>query len=123
MTIRGKGLLPMAGEYTGQAMLDGVSQFLKQAAPDILPGRVVAPNYEMPEIPDISKTVPIRPPSFCTGCPERPIFAAMKLVEQELGEHQITGDIGCHLFCLPAAVRNRRIDDGLRARAGFQRGV
>ena len=26
-----------------------------------------------------------RPPSFCTGCPERPIFAAMKLVERELG--------------------------------------
>ena len=102
VSIRGKGLLPMAGEYTGQIMLDGVSEFLKQAAPDILPGRVVAPNYEMPEIPDISKTVPIRPPSFCTGCPERPIFAAMKLVEQELGEHQITGDIGCHLFaCLP----------------------
>ena len=22
----------------------------------------------------------------------------MKLVEQELGKHQITGDIGCHLF-------------------------
>ena len=96
--VRGKGLLPMAGEYTGQVMFDGVSEFLKSAAPDILPGKVVAPNYEMPEIPDISKTVPIRPPSFCTGCPERPIFAAMKLVEKELGEHQITGDIGCHLF-------------------------
>ncbi|MCP4319641.1 MAG: indolepyruvate ferredoxin oxidoreductase subunit alpha [Hyphomicrobiales bacterium] len=100
--IHGKGLLPMAGEYTGQVMLDGIAGFLKQAAPEILPGRVVAPNYEMPTMPDISKTVPIRPPSFCTGCPERPIFAAMKLVEQELGEHQITGDIGCHLFaCLP----------------------
>ena len=46
--------------------------------------------------------MPIRPPGFCTGCPERPIFAAMKLVEKELGKHQITGDIGCHLFaCLP----------------------
>ncbi|MEM6463588.1 MAG: indolepyruvate ferredoxin oxidoreductase subunit alpha [Pseudomonadota bacterium] len=98
VTIRGKGLLPMAGEYTGQVMLDGITDFIKQVAPEILPGRVVAPNYEMPEVPDISKTVPIRPPSFCTGCPERPIFAAMKLVEKDLGEHQITGDIGCHLF-------------------------
>ncbi|MDG1211993.1 MAG: thiamine pyrophosphate-dependent enzyme, partial [Paracoccaceae bacterium] len=26
------------------------------------------------------------------------IFAATKLVEQELGEHHIAGDIGCHLF-------------------------
>jgi indolepyruvate ferredoxin oxidoreductase alpha subunit len=42
--------------------------------------------------------VPIRPPGFCTGCPERPIFAAMKLVEKELGKHQIAADIGCHLF-------------------------
>ena len=42
--------------------------------------------------------MPPRPPSFCIGCPERPIFAAMKLVQEELGEHQIAGDIGCHLF-------------------------
>jgi indolepyruvate ferredoxin oxidoreductase alpha subunit len=39
-----------------------------------------------------------RPPSFCTGCPERPIFAAMKLVERELGPHHVSCDIGCHLF-------------------------
>ena len=94
----GKDVLPMAGEYTGQVMLDGVTAFLKKAAPDLLPGQVRAPNDEAPVIPDLSKTVPIRPPGFCTGCPERPIFAGMKLVEQELGKHQITGDIGCHLF-------------------------
>ena len=88
----------MAGEYTGQVMLDGVIAFLKKAAPDMLPANVRAPNMDMPKIPDLSKTVPIRPPGFCTGCPERPIFAAMKLTQDELGKHQITGDIGCHLF-------------------------
>jgi len=41
-----------------------------------------------------------RPPSFCTGCPERPIFAAMKLVERELGPHHVSCDIGCHLFSI-----------------------
>tara|TARA_R110002049_G_scaffold188402_2_gene356896 strand:+ start:104142 stop:106292 length:2151 start_codon:yes stop_codon:yes gene_type:complete len=96
--LHGKDVLPMAGEYTGQVLLDGVTGFLKLAAPDMLPGKVRAPNAEAPVIPDLSKTVPIRPPGFCTGCPERPIFAAMKLTEQELGKHQITGDIGCHLF-------------------------
>ena len=96
--LYGKNVLPMAGEYTGQVMLDGVTAFLKKAAPDMLPGQVRAPNREMPAIPDLSKTVPIRPPGFCTGCPERPIFAGMKLVEEELGKHQISGDIGCHLF-------------------------
>jgi indolepyruvate ferredoxin oxidoreductase alpha subunit len=34
------------------------------------------------------------------GCPERPIFAAMKLVEKELGQHHISADIGCHLFSI-----------------------
>ena len=100
--LHGKDVLPMAGEYTGQVLLDGMTAFLKIAAPEMLPGKVRAPNAEAPAIPDLSDTVPIRPPGFCTGCPERPIFAAMKLTEQELGKHQITGDIGCHLFgCLP----------------------
>lgn len=98
VTLHGKDIFPMAGEYTGQVMLDSVTQFLRDAAPQLLPGQVRAPNAPPPEIPDLSKTVPIRPPGFCTGCPERPIFAAMKLVEAELGKHQISGDIGCHLF-------------------------
>ncbi len=96
--LHGKDMLPMAGEYTGQVMLDGVTAFIKAAAPEMLPGNVRAPNADTPQIPDLSKTVPMRPPGFCTGCPERPIFAAMKLTEQELGKHQISGDIGCHLF-------------------------
>jgi len=94
----GKDVLPLAGEYTGQVMFDGIETFLRQAAPDMLPSSVLAPNTPKTEIPDLSKTVPIRPPGFCTGCPERPIFAAMKLVQEELGQHQISGDIGCHLF-------------------------
>lgn len=96
--LYGKDVLPMAGEYTGQVMLDGITAFLKAAAPAMLPDHVRAPNINSPQIPNLSKTVPMRPPGFCTGCPERPIFAAMKLIEQELGKHQITGDIGCHLF-------------------------
>lgn len=96
--LHGKGLFPMAGEYTGQVMLDGVSAFLRKAAPEMLPATVRAPNEDRPKLPDLSKVVPIRPPGFCTGCPERPIFASLKLVEQELGKHQISADIGCHLF-------------------------
>src|SRR5690606_35831003 len=48
----------------------------------------------------ISETVQARPPGFCTGCPERPIFSAMKLVERELGTHHVSADIGCHLFSI-----------------------
>jgi len=97
--LHGKDIFPMAGEYTGKVMLDSIETFLKQAAPALLPAQRRAPNREDAiEIPDLSKTVPIRPPGFCTGCPERPIFAAMKLAEGDLGKHQIAGDIGCHLF-------------------------
>ena len=96
--LHGKGLFPMAGEYTGAVMLDAVEGFIRQAAPGMLPAAIRAPNVDRTPIPDLTKTVPIRPPGFCTGCPERPIFAAMKLVERELGKHQIAADIGCHLF-------------------------
>ncbi len=96
--LRGKDIFPMAGEYTGQVMLDSIGRFLREAAPGLLPAMVRAPNEERPPIPDLSKTVPIRPPGFCTGCPERPIFAAMKLVQKETGKLQISADIGCHLF-------------------------
>ena len=96
--LHGKDVFPMAGEYTGAVMHQALEAFLKKAAPDMLPATVRAPNMDRPAVPDLTKTVPIRPPGFCTGCPERPIFAAMKLVQQDLGKHQISADIGCHLF-------------------------
>lgn len=98
----GKEVLPPAGEYTGAAMLDGISSFLKDFDPSLLQAKDRAPNKPTPDSygEDLAKTVPMRPPGFCTGCPERPIFAAMKLVEQEMGPHQIAADIGCHLFSI-----------------------
>ena len=100
IAVSGKDVLPMAGEYTGAVMLQGVSAFLTKAAPHLLPDSRRAPNQPEadPDMPDLSKTVPPRPPGFCTGCPERPIFAALKLAEQEHGPFQVAGDIGCHLF-------------------------
>ena len=95
--VYGKDVLPMAGEYTGKVLLNGVTEFLKTAAPHLLPDHIRSPNeqkYTIPIFPNGACT----PPGFCTGCPERPIFAGMKLVEQELGKHQITGDIG--VICL-----------------------
>lgn len=94
--LHGKDILPMAGEYTGQIMLDGIRTFIEKVAPELLANAPMLPINA--PIPDLTSTVPGRPPGFCTGCPERPIFAAMKLVQQELGQHQISADIGCHLF-------------------------
>ena len=36
--------------------------------------------------------------SFCTGCPERPVFSAIKLAARELGDFHVSCDTGCHLF-------------------------
>lgn len=98
--LEGKGMLPMGGEYTGQVMVDGIGAFLAEHGPDLLPITKTAQNEEPIAIPDLSKSLPARPPGFCTGCPERPIFAATKLVEEELGQHHISSDIGCHLFSI-----------------------
>ncbi len=98
----GKGPLPMAGEYTGTVLMDGVTAFLREQGNDLLPQVHRVTNDQAAESvdPELERTVPIRPPGFCTGCPERPIFAATKLVEENLGPHHIAGDIGCHLFSI-----------------------
>jgi indolepyruvate ferredoxin oxidoreductase alpha subunit len=65
----------------------------------------------------LAESVNARPPGFCTGCPERPIFTAMKLVERELGPHHVSADIGCHLFSIlpPFNLGNTTMGYGLGA--------
>ncbi|MBA2402890.1 MAG: indolepyruvate ferredoxin oxidoreductase subunit alpha [Bradyrhizobium sp.] len=102
--IHGKGELPIGGEYTATVMAAGVRKFLTSAAPEVLPDHIRAPNdpsiLAHDKIKALAEVVPARPPGFCTGCPERPIFAAMKLVEKDLGPHHVAADIGCHLFSI-----------------------
>ena len=102
--LSGKDVLPMAGEYTAEVMLAGLRAFLSKAAPDLLADQARAPNLpslaDDPRVRALAEVVPPRGPGFCTGCPERPIFAAMKLVEKELGPHHVAADIGCHLFSI-----------------------
>jgi indolepyruvate ferredoxin oxidoreductase, alpha subunit len=101
--IEGKGMLPMAGEYTGAVLRDGVKAFIRAYRPDVL-SEAPPSNEGAVRIAAALKAsdgqVHARPPSFCTGCPERPIFTALKLVERELGPHHVSCDIGCHLFSI-----------------------
>jgi indolepyruvate ferredoxin oxidoreductase alpha subunit len=106
-TLHGKDMLPMAGEYTAAAMLKGILRFVQQYAPHLidqaalpLAARPVTAGSKPFPLPVIDQEVHARPPSFCTGCPERPIFTALKLVERELGSHHVSSDIGCHLFSI-----------------------
>lgn len=94
--VVGKGPLPMAGEYTGAAVLLGVRRFLEAHAPALVHSSrdevVLRPRAEL------AAAVPARPSGLCTGCPERPLFASMKLLQREIGPIHVSADIGCHSF-------------------------
>ncbi len=97
--LLGKGVLPMGGEYTVDVLRTGIGEFIKEWAPG-LRGQAAAPPREVPLVPagQLAKLVPPRPSGLCTGCPERPFFAAMKLLQRETGPLHISADIGCHSF-------------------------
>jgi len=103
--VHAKDVLPMAGEYTAATLMKGVLKFVELSAPHLidqkhLPTMVRPPALRPPAVQALDQEIHPRPPSFCTGCPERPIFTAMKLVERELGPHHVSSDIGCHLFSI-----------------------
>ncbi len=90
--VRGKDVLPMAGEYTGEVVLTGISKFVDR-------GEAVQPIAELKgKAAELLSGLPARPPGFCVGCPERPVFSAMKLLENDTGKFHLSADIGCHLF-------------------------
>lgn len=104
-TIHGKNVLPTAGEYTLEVVRDGIGAFLTnqdkgKGGTGVSAARalkVIADNRQK-----ISRALhsppPPRPPGFCTGCPERPIFSALKLLERERGKLHVSADIGCSTF-------------------------
>ena len=102
--IHGKDLLPVAGEYKTRILIDGISKFLATTEPaGIDLASITSAQQQLTQEVTESEIalgfpVPARPPGFCVGCPERPLFSALKLVQEELGEFHISGDIGCHLF-------------------------
>jgi indolepyruvate ferredoxin oxidoreductase alpha subunit len=102
--IHGKDMLVMAGEYTAAVVTQGILKFVEHYAPQMIGGRelptVVKPAAKPDVLPVLQGQVQPRPPSFCIGCPERPIFTGLKLAERELGPHHVASDIGCHLFSI-----------------------
>jgi len=111
--VHGKDMLPRAGEYTTLVMMKGLRKFLQKYAPHLLERKPLDSGVASMLEPKVIPLVPSmpgvalqeapgvlpRPPSFCTGCPERPIFTAIKLVEREIGKHHyVSADIGCHQF-------------------------
>jgi indolepyruvate ferredoxin oxidoreductase, alpha subunit len=102
--VHGKDMLAMAGEYTASVVTRGILKFVESYGPHLIDQQklptVAKPTLKSDTLPVLQSQVQPRPPSFCTGCPERPIFTGLKLAERELGPHHIASDIGCHLFSI-----------------------
>jgi indolepyruvate ferredoxin oxidoreductase alpha subunit len=101
--VLGKGLLPKAGEYASEVLLEGLAAFLQATRPNGIDADAVAEKARAltahkPKAAAALGPLPPRPPAFCTGCPERPVFSALKLMQRELGPTHISADIGCHSF-------------------------
>ncbi len=99
--LHGKDVLPMAGEYTPHVVGKGLQAFCnrygrKTAPLDAWLADVEARRVEVARM--LGVPLPARPPTFCTGCPERPVFSAMKLLRKEMGPVHVSADIGCHSF-------------------------
>ncbi|HEY7990344.1 MAG TPA: indolepyruvate ferredoxin oxidoreductase subunit alpha [Stellaceae bacterium] len=103
--VFGKGPLPQAGEYTSDVLIAGVAAFLRETRPagvdvdavDARAGSLLArKRVAAQQVGDL----PVRFPTFCTGCPERPVFSAIKLMQRELGPTHISTDIGCHALAI-----------------------
>jgi indolepyruvate ferredoxin oxidoreductase alpha subunit len=101
--LHGKDLLPAAGEYSVEVITAGLLAFAAKHLPEQdtaaattwLQGNA-ARRQSVPA--ELTAPLPPRPPGFCIGCPERPVFSALKLAQQQVGKVHIAADIGCHAF-------------------------
>ena len=114
--VVGKAVFPRAGEYTADVMRKGVAAFFEAHQHKLVKDAPVQlASLPADEMKAVVETVPQRPAGFCTGCPERPVFSAMKQVQKEIGAFHVSCDIGCHLFSIlpPFDIGNTTMGYGL----------
>jgi indolepyruvate ferredoxin oxidoreductase alpha subunit len=100
--LHGKDCMHMAGDYNIEALVRGLAKFLAPHAPHLDTSRgsawLAAVQQTKQKAEALLGALPARPPTFCTGCPERPVFSAMKLAAQDIGRPHVSMDVGCHCF-------------------------
>ncbi len=103
--LHGKDVLPMAGEFNVEIVATGVAQVVAEHVPSIdladVRAWLVDNDARRSAIAATFAAdagLPTRPPGFCIGCPERPVFSALKQVQQRIGKVHVAADIGCHSF-------------------------
>ncbi len=109
--IQGKELLSPHGEYVPHLVIGGLRRFftsagVKSQSTVAIEDRYRALTAHREKVGDVlPEPVAKRPPSFCTGCPERPVFSALKILRQrepEIGDTHVAADIGCSTFSTQA---------------------
>jgi indolepyruvate ferredoxin oxidoreductase, alpha subunit len=109
--IQGKDLFSPHGEYVPQLVIGGLRRFLTSAGLKSQSNGAIEERYRAltahrEKVGTILREpVAKRPPSFCTGCPERPVFSALKILRQrepEIGDTHVAADIGCSTFSTQA---------------------
>jgi indolepyruvate ferredoxin oxidoreductase alpha subunit len=109
--IHGKELLSPHGEYVPALVIGGLRKFLTLAPPSGVSVTTIEDRYaaltghQARARAALPQPIDKRPPSFCTGCPERPLFSAMKILrtqEPALGDTHVAADIGCTTFSTQA---------------------
>ena len=95
--VIGKAVMPAAGEYTAEVIADGLQAFFEKTGLNKELKKNTSPGLEREAgNASLGGHLPPRPPQMCTGCPERPVFSAIKLLENDIGKVHIAADIGCH---------------------------
>ena len=109
--IHGKELLSPHGEYVPALVIGGLRKFLTVAPPaatsvSAIEDRFAALTGHQARVrAALPQPIDKRPPSFCTGCPERPVFSAMKILRTKdpaIGDTHVAADIGCTTFSTQA---------------------
>ena len=86
--VLGKEVLPMCGEYTRRRTAQGdrgVPRARGRGCGHAAERRRRAADVSPQTAAKLAALVPARPSGLCTGCPERPFFAAMKILQKETG--------------------------------------
>ena len=103
--LHGKDFLPQGGEYSAEVMAQGLLSFVQRYLPSHAPaaltqtwlqGNAQRRKDVANTLQTLGQSLPARPPGFCVGCPERPVFSAIKLAQQDIGPVHVSADIGCH---------------------------
>jgi indolepyruvate ferredoxin oxidoreductase, alpha subunit len=100
--LHGKNIVPKANELTPEVLVKSLTKYLSRHTGDAtakvqMQQRAAQLEYYQNRASEaFDSPLVARSPIFCTGCPERPIFSALKIAQSEVGPIHYAGDIGCY---------------------------